>query len=59
MCSSDLIKKGKNEWSRRAAEKKRICLKKNVSLHKLIYMTVYDTLKKMFRKYLKKEEELE
>ena len=33
--------------------------KKNVSLQKLMYMTVYDTLKKMFRKYLKKEEELE
>ena len=33
--------------------------KNNVSLQKLMDMTVYDTLKKMFRKYLKKEEELE
>ena len=31
----------------------------NVSLQKLMYMTVYDTLEKMFRKYLKKEKELE
>ena len=33
--------------------------KKNVSLQKLMYMMVYDTLEKMFRKYLKEEEELE
>ena len=33
--------------------------KKNVILQKLMYMTAYDTLKKMFRKYLKKEEELQ
>ena len=33
--------------------------KKNVSLQKLMYITVYDTLKKMFWKYLKKEEELQ
>ena len=33
--------------------------KKSISLQKLMYMTVYDTLEKMFRKYLKKEEELE
>ena len=33
--------------------------KKNVSLQKLMYMTVYDTLKKMFWKHPKKEEELE
>ena len=32
---------------------------KNVSLQKLMYMIVYDTLKNMFRKYLKKEEKLE
>ena len=32
---------------------------KNVSLQKLMYMTVYDTLKKMFQKYLKKEQDLE
>ena len=31
----------------------------NVSLQKLIYMIIYDTLEKMFRKYLKKEKELE
>ena len=31
----------------------------NVSLQKLIYMTVYDTLEKISRKYLKKEKELE
>ena len=43
----------------RVAEKKIICLKKNVSQQKLMYMTVYDTLEKMFQKYLKKEEELE
>ena len=33
--------------------------KKNVSLQKLMYMIVYDTLKNMFRKYLKKVEKLE
>ena len=33
--------------------------KKNVSLQKLMYMIVYDTLKNMFWKYLKKEEKLE
>ena len=32
---------------------------KNVSLQKLMYMIVYDILKNMFRKYLKKEEKLE
>ena len=32
---------------------------KNVSLQKLMYMIVYDTLKNMFWKYLKKEEKLE
>ena len=31
----------------------------NVSLQKLMYMAVYDTLEKMFWKYLKKEKELE
>ena len=33
--------------------------KKNVSFQKLMYMIVYDTLEKMFQKYLKKEEELD
>ena len=40
-------------------EEKNMFKKKNVSLQKLMYMIVYDTLKKMFRKYLKNEEELE
>ena len=39
--------------------RKEYVLKKNVSLQKLMYMTIYDTLEKMFRKYLRKEEELE
>ena len=38
---------------------KNIFEKKNVSFQKLMYMTVYDTLEKMFQKYLKIEEELE
>ena len=33
--------------------------KKKISLQKLMYMTVYDSLEKMFRKYLEKKEELE
>ena len=40
-------------------EEKNMFKKKNVSLQKLMYMIVYDTLKKMFQKYLKKEEQLE
>ena len=43
------------EYSR---EEKNI-FKKNVSLQKLMYMIVYDTLKNMFWKYLKKEEKFE
>ena len=31
--------------------------KKNISLQKLMYMIIYDTLKRMFRKSLKKEKE--
>ena len=43
----------------RQSRRKEYVWKKSVSLQKLMYMTVYDTLEKMFQKYLKREEELE
>ena len=39
----------------RAAEKKRICLKNNVSLQKLMYMTVCDTLEEIFENISRKK----
>ena len=39
----------------RAVEKKIICLKNNVSLQKLMYMIVYDTLEEIFENISRKK----